>query len=105
MNSTIWKNYAFENLAILKNEHIDNYLNYLYAFPTSYMWYFVSKLALIKTSEPRNKPQNPSAKLLCYFFLYLLKGLNSKCASIKAFFKMMSVNTLLILIACHITKN
>lgn len=44
MNSTIWKNYAFENLAILKNEHIDNYLNYLYAFPTSYMWYFVSQI-------------------------------------------------------------
>lgn len=42
--STIWKKSAFENLAILKNEHIDNYLNYLYAFPTSYMWYFVSQI-------------------------------------------------------------
>jgi len=44
MNSIIWKNQVFENLAILGDEHSDNYLNYLCAFSTSYMWYFVSKI-------------------------------------------------------------
>lgn len=42
VNSTIWKNEASQNLAVLKPEHIDNYLNYLCAFSTDYMWYFVS---------------------------------------------------------------
>lgn len=43
VNSTIWKNEASQNLAVLKPEHIDNYLNYLCAYSTDYMSYFVSK--------------------------------------------------------------